>query len=63
MEGALSFLDCSIHTSSHDVQIRIVGQFEVVNACHDAWEIVIGSVGRLAGFADHGEHGCETLEA
>ena len=63
MEGALSFLDCSIHTSSHDVQISIVGQFEVVNACHDAWEIVIGSVGRLAGFADHGEHGSKTLEA
>jgi hypothetical protein len=63
MEGALSFLDCSIHTSSHDVQIRIVGQFKVVNACHDAWEIVIGSVGWLAGFADHGEHGSKTLEA
>lgn len=63
MEGALSFLDGSIHTSSHDVQIGIVGQFEVINACHDAWKVVIGNERWLARFADHGEHRSKTLEA
>ena len=63
MESTLSFLDCSIHTTPHDVQIRIVRQFEIVNTSHDAWQVIIGGVGWLARFAHHRKHGGKCLEA
>jgi hypothetical protein len=56
MESTLSFLDCSIHTTPHDVQIRIVRQFEIVNTSHDARQVIIGGVGWLARFAHNRKH-------
>jgi len=63
MESSLSFLNGSIHTTSHHVQVGVIGQFEIVNTCHDARQIVVRCVRRFAWLTNHSEHWCKSLEA
>ena len=62
MESSLSFLDGSIHTTSHNVQAGVIGQFKIVNTSHNAGQIVVRCVRGFTWFANYSEHWCESLE-
>lgn len=62
MESALSFPDGGGYTASHDIQVCVVGQFEVIDASHDTRKVVIGDIWRFTWLANHREHGRETFE-
>jgi len=63
VEGSLALLDSGEELLPHDVDVGVVGQLEVVDARHDAGEVVVRRVGRLARLADHREHWGQALEA
>lgn len=63
MEGALAFADGHVQSRAHDVQVRVVGELEVVHAGHDAGEVVVRCERWLAGLAHDCEHGSKALEA
>jgi len=62
MEGALSFLDCCSHLTAHDIQIRVVWQFKIIDAGHNTWKIIVRRIGRFARLADHREHRSKCFE-
>lgn len=41
MERSLTFLDSNTESFSEDILARIIGEFQVVYASHDAWQIVV----------------------
>lgn len=57
VERALALFDGHAESVPEDVLAAVVGELEVVDACHYAGEIVVWSVGRFAGAADDGEDG------
>ena len=63
MESALSFSNSSVKPLPHHVQVRVIGQLKVVDTCHDAGQVVVRGVRRLAGLTHDSEHGREALEA
>ena len=63
MEGALAFFDSRVELLAHDVKICVVGELEVVDACHDTREIVIRRIRWFARLADHREHRRQALES
>jgi hypothetical protein len=52
----LSLLDGHVQSFSHDFKVGIVREFEIVDACHDAGEVVVWRVWWLTGLANHSEH-------
>jgi hypothetical protein len=62
MERALALLHRDRHFPAQDVNAAVVGHLEVIDACHDRGEVVVGCVGRFAGLAHDGEHGCQVFE-
>ena len=62
MERTLSFFDRSSHAASHDRYVAVVGQFKIVDTCHDAGEVVVRRVRLLAGLANHSKHWSQALE-
>lgn len=63
VESTLALLDGNIQPFAKDIYAAVIWHFEIVDARHDAGKIVVRCVRRLAGFANHGEHGRESLEA
>lgn len=63
MKRALAFLDGRVQSSTHDVQIGVVWEFEVIDTSHDAWEVVVGRERGFAWLAHNCEHRGKTLEA
>lgn len=63
MESPLTFLCSQGEFLAHNVERAVIRHLQVVDTSHDARQIVIRCVWRLAGFAHHGEHGRKTLEA
>lgn len=63
MESTLSFLNCGVHTTFHNVQIAVIGQFEIIDTGHDTREVVVWRVRWLAGLANHSEHWSQALES
>lgn len=49
-------MDSNIEPLTEDVDGGIIGQFEVVDACHYAGKIIIRHIRRVAWAADDGEH-------
>ena len=63
MKRALAFADGHVQSRAHDVEVGIIGEFEVVDTRHDTWKVVIGSIRGFTWFANHSEHRGQTLEA
>lgn len=63
MKGSLSLFDGSVHAALHDFQISIVRQLKVVNACHDAGEVVVGGVRWFTWLADYSEQRRKVFKA
>lgn len=63
MESTLSLLDSGIHAALHDFQIGIIRQLEIVDARHNAREVVIRGVRWFAWLADYSEQRREVFKA
>ena len=63
MKRALAFANGHVQSRSHDVKVRVIWEFEVVDTSHDTGKVVIRSVWGFAWFANHGEHWGEALKA
>lgn len=63
VERSLAFFDGHGQPLAKYVQAAVVGQLEVIHACHHTRQVVIRCVRRFAGPAHHREDGGETLES
>lgn len=63
VESPLALFDGHEELPSQIIDVAVVGQFQVVDARHDAREVVVRRVWCLAGLANHGEHGGQASEA
>lgn len=63
MERPLALLDRCKELLPQIIHVRVVRQLEVIDTRHDAGEIVVRDVWRLARLADHREHGVQLAEA
>jgi hypothetical protein len=62
MERALTLLSRHTQLLLHHIDSRVVRQLQVINARHDAREVVVRRVRRLARLAYDREHWCESIE-
>jgi len=53
MKRKLAFTNCQQQLVSHHINARIVGQFQVVDTCHDRWQKVVGVLGGFNHLADN----------
>lgn len=63
MEGTLTFPHGGRELLFKDVDVRIVGHLEIVDARHNAWKVVVWRVRSLAWPTNDSEHGREVLES
>ena len=63
MKRALAFLDGRVQSCTHDVEIGVIGEFEIVDTGHDARQVVIGGKGWFAWLAYNREHWGKALES
>ena len=63
MECALALLKSGEELLLESVHVGIVGKLQVVDARHDAGEVVVRRVVAFAGLAHYGEHGRQAPEA
>jgi hypothetical protein len=63
VESALALLEGGEKPPLQGFVVRIVGKLQIVDARHDAGEVVVRRIRRLARLAHHGKHGCQLLEA
>jgi len=63
MESSLSLLYSDRQPLLEDFEGGVVRKLEVVDAGHNAREVIVRSVRWLARLADHSEKRCQTLEA
>ena len=63
MESALAFSNSGVQSGTHNIEISVVGKFEVIDASHDTREVVVRGIWWLAWFANDGKHRGETLKA
>lgn len=62
MERPLAFFDGREELLPQRVDIGVVGEFKIVDTCHDAGEIIVRRVWSLAWLADYREHRGQALE-
>jgi hypothetical protein len=62
VERALALFDSNVKSGAQNVDIAVIGHLEVVDASHDGWEELVGSVRCFCRLADNSEHGRERFE-
>lgn len=62
VESPLALSYGNIQALSQDFKIGVIRKLEIVDAGHDAWQIIIRRIWRLTRLADNSEHGCQALE-
>jgi hypothetical protein len=62
MESSLAFVHGETKPLPHNIHATVVWELEVVDASHDAGEVVVGCVRWFARFADNCEHWCQCFE-
>lgn len=48
---------------AHRLAVRVLGQLQIVDARHDRWQIVVGTLVEIERLADNGQRWIERLEA
>ena len=59
----MSLSDGGVHAALHDLQIGVVRQLEIVDACHDAGKVVVGGVRWFTRLADYSEQRRKVFKA
>jgi hypothetical protein len=62
MESSLAFVDGETEPLPHNIDATVIWKLEVVDASHDAGEVLVRCVRRLARFADNCEHWGQCFE-
>lgn len=62
MERTLALFHRCQKTLAHCLNRRVVREFQVVDTCHNTWEIVIRCVRMFTGLADDRKHGRQASE-
>lgn len=62
MESTLAFVDGDIQFFFENFHRTVIWHFEIVDTGHNAREVVVRGVRRLAWLADHCEHRCKAFE-
>ena len=55
METSRSFHHSHSQLLLHDLLVRVIGKFQVVDTSHDTWKVVIGRQRRFMGLSNDGK--------